>query len=94
MRADQGYAVPHGPSIIETLWKRLDKEYGELMFLKPQAPPYKKQQGICAGLATAIAIMTNPYNHNEDAVRSEVVERRKARQEREEVRQDQAEGQS
>lgn len=72
----------HGPSILEMLWDELESNYRELRKMnRPKSgkpllrPEYQKKQGLCAGLARAIAIMTNPYAPDEEAVREQIVER-------------------
>jgi hypothetical protein len=66
-----------GPSILEMLWDQLEFEYRELLGMPGQVfdATINKQRGVCQGLCTAIAIMTNPYDPDEDAVRREIVER-------------------
>lgn len=81
MKAEQGHAVPHGPSIIETLNGLLDEAYDDLVKARyGRGKAEDRSSGIVAGLAMAIAIMINPYEPNEDAVMAEAIERRKARQ--------------
>jgi hypothetical protein len=64
-----------GKSIIELLWEQMDTVYAELM-----AGAGKKTQGKAAGLAEALALMSNPYLRDVDAVRAAAHERWEAAQ--------------
>lgn len=80
----EGFAVPAGPSILESLWKELDSIMVQLMsYPSPStitpSPDQAKFRGIAVGLATAIAILINPYERNIDAVRAEAAARYEAR---------------
>jgi hypothetical protein len=63
-----------GMSILEMLWEQLENNYTDLKEATGRGERFRLM-GVCAGLATAIAIMTNPYSPDEDAVRREIVER-------------------
>lgn len=76
-----------GKSIRELLWEALMENYARLMpegeladpsLSDPNAVSYC--QGTCLGLAEAIAILTNPYRPDIDAIREECVERWEAQQ--------------
>jgi hypothetical protein len=63
------------------LWKELLKRMDKLLNL--QLPTHRTTntlRGECLGLATAIAIMTNPYKPDVDAVRAEAMRRQKEAQ--------------
>ena len=79
MMKDGGYEVEPGPSIHDLIWHELDACYAKLMELKAsqkvQSHEQSKLMGICAGLASAIAIIRNPYDPDEDVIREEVAER-------------------
>lgn len=70
-----------GPSLLELVWRQLDEVMDELMDARLDGrEPDKVQAGTALGYAGAIAIFSNPYNPNVDAVRAEAVERWEARQ--------------
>lgn len=56
-----------GRSIFEMLWAEMDAAYAALL----ETPDKKKLQGQVRGLATAIALMTNPYAPSVEAVAEE-----------------------
>jgi hypothetical protein len=77
-----------GKPLIELLWDALKEAYGDLLAFQdidPAKHDEEEQQahheqaatlkGKCAGLATAIAIVTNPYLPDEDAVRADLLDR-------------------
>ena len=81
-----------GKSLLELLWDQLMEAYADLVAWKPIAvdpdhPDWMNQddaedrgrhKGACLGFATAIAIITNPYAPDVDAVRKEAAERYEA----------------
>lgn len=67
-----------GKSIIELLWEVMDETYAELM-----KGAGKKMQGRASGLAEAIAMMTNPYLRDVEAVRQAAHARWEAAQDEE-----------
>lgn len=83
-----GFRVPPGPSILEMLWARMDEQLEEL--LRANQVRYDRSEdglnnydieaatatGHCLGIAECIAIMTNPYDPDVDAVRAEAMRRR------------------
>lgn len=54
-----------GRSIIEMLWELMDETYAELM-----DGAGKRMQGRASGLADALALMTNPYLRDADAIKA------------------------
>ena len=80
----QAFAVKPGPSILELLWRELDDQMGKLIALMDQGwgesdPVRRGQSGHCLGLAKAIAILTNPYDPDVNAIRAEAVRRHNAK---------------
>lgn len=66
-----------GKSVLDLLWERLDSFVDELM-----APAHEggelelaERKGHAYGMAEAIALVTNPYHPDIDAVRGEAMER-------------------
>lgn len=66
-----------GKSVLDLLWERLDAFVDELM-----APAHEggelelaERKGHAYGMAEAIALVTNPYHPDIDAVRGEAMER-------------------
>jgi hypothetical protein len=57
-----GYAVPHGPSIRDTITAKLDECYVEMVEFSQDgdADTISYLKGQCAGLAHALALMINP----------------------------------
>lgn len=74
----EGYSAPRGKSIIERIEAELDATYAEYQ-RHPNA--FVFERGICNGLTKALAIMLNPYDPNEKAVKAAVVQRYKNRHE-------------
>lgn len=68
----RAFSVPAGPSILDRLWTKLDESVDNLMELDEQEPVQINEKhmaaGICAGLATAISIMMQPYRDEHGAV--------------------------
>lgn len=76
-----------GRSILQMLWDEMDAEMSDLMLLVDEGAPTEekdlllyvaakaKASGVCLGIAKCIAIMTNPYDPDVDAVRRETKER-------------------
>lgn len=62
-----------GKSIEELIWERLDAVVDRLKKGGGTVGDYEKGEAI--GLATALAIISNPYIVNIDAVRGEAVSR-------------------
>jgi len=74
-----------GKSLLELIWDELMESYADLVeqgnpvidnYMDDSVDPeracdYGQDKGRCLGLATAIAIITNPYAPNVDAVREE-----------------------
>lgn len=78
-----GYKVPPGPSIVEMLWAEMDRQLGKLMSLIDDPGTdgvldRRGQEGMCLGLAKALAIMLTPYDPDVDAIRAEAMERYQA----------------
>lgn len=76
----EGFRVPPGPSILESLWGLLMIEMGNLMATKE--PGYTgteemrfRLEGLCGGIAQSIAIILNPYDPNINEVRREAMRR-------------------
>lgn len=77
-----------GKSILDFLWDELMDAYGWIVLYQGSYPGIDDAQGWeelegvkgkALGLATAIAIVYNPYMPNVDAVRAEAAERWAAR---------------
>jgi hypothetical protein len=66
-----------GKSILEYLWEMMDATYADLM----ENPDKKKLQGRAGGIAEALALMSNPYLRDVEAVRNAAHERWEAVQE-------------
>lgn len=67
-----------GRSILEMLWDEMLNQYGKLLAVMegPSTPAeVQGQKGTCLGIAKCIAIMTNPYDPDVDAIRRETKER-------------------
>lgn len=71
-----------GKSILDLIWDELMEVYGEVLEdskrIQNGHDPHEgheERRGQCVGLATAIAILVNPYAPNVDAVRTEARER-------------------
>lgn len=62
-----------GRSIIEMIWEEMDAVYGRLM--AGDGAKAKGDKGYARGLAHALAIMTNPYQPNIEAIREQAHER-------------------
>lgn len=62
-----------GRSIIELLWEEMDSVYARLM--AGDGARAKGDKGRAAGLAHALALMTNPYAVNVEAIREAAHER-------------------
>lgn len=80
----EGMRVPAGPSILETLWRKLDETMVQLMsYSNPgtltPSPDQAKFRGMALARAEDIAVITNPYDPNLDAVRAEAAARYEAR---------------
>lgn len=73
---------PHaGGSIRQMIWAELDDVVDRIQKRVAKGKePMKADKGMALGLATAIAIMTNPYAYDVDAIREEAMERWEARQ--------------
>ena len=70
-----------GGSIRHMLWSELDDVVDAIQKRVAKGKePLKRDAGMALGLATAIAIMTNPYAYDVDEVRGEAMERWEARQ--------------
>lgn len=69
-----------GPPLRELVFERLDARVTVLMNARLDARPIPEQERHEAtGLATALAIFTNPYSPDVDAIRAEAMERWEAR---------------
>lgn len=69
-----------GPSIRELTFQKLDEVMDRLMDARLDGQdPLQADIHEAKGLATALAIFSNPYNPNIDAIRAEAVERWEAR---------------
>lgn len=71
-----------GKSVLDLLWEHLDAFVDELM-----APAHEggeldraERKGHAYGMAEAIAVITNPYHPDIDAVRADAMERWEERQ--------------
>lgn len=66
-----------GKSVLDLLWEQLDQFMDELMDNEGAYSDegYGETKGRAYGMAQAIAIITNPYHVDIDAVRSDAVER-------------------
>lgn len=62
-------------SLIEKIWEELDVEMVGLMI----DPDDERSKGMALGLATALAILTNGYDPDIDAIRAQAYERWEAR---------------
>lgn len=75
-----------GKSVLDLLWERLDAFVNELMAKdmphpdKTADPDFREIKGRAYGMAEAIALITNPYHPDIDAVRADAVERWEQRQ--------------
>ena len=58
-----------GKSIIELVWDEMDAVYGRLM--AGEGAVAKGDKGMARGLATALAILTNPYAPNVETIRAQ-----------------------
>lgn len=56
----------HGTSIVEHVWRKLDAAMENIM----EGNPTASDRSYALGLAEAIALITNPYNPDIDAVRN------------------------
>lgn len=68
-------------TLIEKLWAEMDGSYSELVEMDRKAKSsfhYAKAQGVCVGLAKALAIMSTPMSYEE--VRDEAARRHEAHQ--------------
>lgn len=74
MRGKGDGASSRGPSILETLWEALDAEVDALMGSSDERS-LDEVKGTAYGIAYAIALMTNPYQINVDAIRAIAMER-------------------
>lgn len=81
MRPDLSEPGKHaGPSLRELAFKELDAVMDRLMDATLDEQPISPtDRGEAKGLAIALAIFTNPYNPNVDAIRAEAMERWEAR---------------
>lgn len=69
-----------GKSIIQMMWHELDQVVDRIQRRVDKGKePLKSDRGEAVGLAKAIAIMTNPYAYDVDAVREEAMARYEAR---------------
>lgn len=69
-----------GPSLRELVFERLDARVTVLLDARLDAQPIPEQERHEAtGLAIALAIFTDPYNPDVDAIRAEAMERWEAR---------------
>ena len=69
-----------GPTLRELVFKELDAVMDRLMDATLDEQPISPtDRGEAKGLATALAIFSNPYNPSVDAVRAEALERWEAR---------------
>jgi hypothetical protein len=85
----EGYRVPPGPSIIESIWAELDAQTGKMMAIKRHedgSPTEEEhdlaeagQRGHCLGLAKALAILHNPYDPDIEEIRREAMRRYRTR---------------
>lgn len=62
-----------GRSIIEMLWEEMDRVYGRLM--AGEGARAKGDKGYARGLAYGLALMTNPYKVDVEAIRDAAHER-------------------
>jgi hypothetical protein len=66
-------SIPEGRSILEMLWEEL-MSISERLYTGAEAED-GRDPGRAEGVAFCIAVMTNPYAPNIEAVRAEVVRR-------------------
>lgn len=88
----QGFPVPPGPSIIDLIWEELLEATAEAIRTAKRAEMLgegeglteaMESRGVCLGLATALAIMINPYDPDVDEIRREVMRRHKGKTKKE-----------
>lgn len=72
-----GYVLPAGPSLIDSIWEELDVAVANLMTAPGKVfdATLNVYKGQALGLATALAILTNPYAKDIDAIRLEAMAR-------------------
>lgn len=70
-----------GKSVLDLLWERLDAFVDDLMSTALLATPTEELKGRAYGMAEAIALITNPYHPDIEAVRGEAMGRWEQRQE-------------
>jgi hypothetical protein len=63
--------MPAGPSILETYWARLDELVAAIMHNGYNA----RASAEAFGIAWCIAVMTNPYDPDVSATRTEAMRR-------------------
>lgn len=69
-----------GLSIAQMIWSELDDVVDAIQKrIERGKEPLKRDAGVALGLATALAILTNPYAYDVDAIREEAMERWEAR---------------
>lgn len=69
-----------GPTLRELAFQKLDAVVDELMDHRLDGKPIPVEaKCICQGMAEIIAIFTDPYNPDVDAIRAEAMERWEAR---------------
>lgn len=64
-----------GKSVLDLLWERLDAFVDALMEPVNHEEASEETKGRAYGMAEAIALITNPYYPDIDAVRGEAMER-------------------
>jgi hypothetical protein len=81
----RAYPVQPAPSLVETMWARLDEITTELMRAAVNEPSLPEEdwgqvKGEALGVAWCISVVESPYAPNVDAVRAEAMRRWKANQ--------------
>lgn len=71
-----------GKSVLDLMWERLDAFVDELMAPAHEGGELERveRKGHAYGMAEAIALITNPYHSDIDAVRADAMERWELRQ--------------
>lgn len=66
----------HGPSLRELLMRELEAQTRRLLEMAGEGTyEVGEQRGHCLGLAYAVAVITNPYVPDMNAIRQELMER-------------------
>jgi hypothetical protein len=76
----RAYPAPTAPSLLETMWGRLDEITAELMRAAKEEPSLPNEdwgqaKGEALGVAWCISVVESPYAPNVDVVRAEAMRR-------------------